>query len=202
MNRFLPPVQRPPTTPPPVHVDGQVLYLDFDGVLHPEDVWRRPGSGPYVATPAGHKLFEHASLLVALLAPYPDVRIVLSTNWVRVLGSVRKVAHRLPEPLRARVVGATFHGDMDADLYANMPRGMQVWADVRRRHPAAWLALDDQNDGWPDAALDHLVLTDPVLGISEPGVYRTMQAKLAALVAPGDAAVLSRIPIESGNSQI
>ncbi|WP_434666218.1 hypothetical protein P5W99_31475 [Paraburkholderia sp. A3BS-1L] len=30
---------------------GVALYLDFDGILHPEDVWRRPGYGPYVATP-------------------------------------------------------------------------------------------------------------------------------------------------------
>ncbi len=49
---------------------GWVLYLDFDGVLHPEDVWRRPKFGPYVATPPGHTLFEDASLLVALLNPY------------------------------------------------------------------------------------------------------------------------------------
>jgi hypothetical protein len=25
---------------------GIVLYLDFDGVLHPEEVWRYPGIGP------------------------------------------------------------------------------------------------------------------------------------------------------------
>jgi hypothetical protein len=82
----------------PARTGGRVLYLDFDGVLHPEDVWRRPGWGPYVASPPGHQLFEHADLLVELLAPYPDLRIVLSTSWVRVLNSVTKVA------LLARVV--------------------------------------------------------------------------------------------------
>ncbi len=167
-----------------MHAGGQVLYLDFDGVLHPEDVWRRPGFGPYVATPPGHAVFEHAPLLVTLLAPYPAMRIVLSTSWVRVYGSVRKVAQRLPQALRSRVVGATFHGDMDAYLFTTLPRGLQVWADVRRRHPMAWLALDDQDDGWPDAARDHLVLTDPVLGISEPGVYHAIEAKLAAMGPP------------------
>lgn len=70
-------------------------------------------------------MFEHAPLLVALLAPYPDMRIVLSTSWVRVLGSMRKVARRLPPVLRARVVGATVHGDMEPDLFASMPRGTQ-----------------------------------------------------------------------------
>jgi hypothetical protein len=50
---------------------GVVLYLDFDGVLHPEDVRRRPGDGPYVATPPGHVVFEHTGLLAECLAPYP-----------------------------------------------------------------------------------------------------------------------------------
>ncbi|CAD6529255.1 hypothetical protein LMG27952_02279 [Paraburkholderia hiiakae] len=164
-----------------MHTGGRLLYLDFDGVLHPENVWRRPRSGPYVATPPGHTLFEHASLLVALLAPYPDVRIVLSTSWVRVLGSVRKAARRLPPALRARVVGATFHGEMDAHLFAAMPRGVQVWADVQRRRPHEWLSLDDDGEGWPAMAREHLVLTDPVMGISEPSAYSAIQAKLAAL---------------------
>nr|WP_246217010.1 HAD domain-containing protein [Paraburkholderia panacisoli] len=112
---------------------------------------------------------------------------VLSTSWVRVLGSVRKVARRLPRALRARVVGATFHGEMDAYLFAAMPRGMQVWADVQRRRPHGWLSLDDDGEGWPAMAREHLVLTDPVLGISEPSVYSAIQEKLAALGTPGGA---------------
>ncbi|WP_342802399.1 HAD domain-containing protein [Paraburkholderia panacisoli] len=117
----------------------------------------------------------------------PTPMCVLSTSWVRVLGSVRKVARRLPRALRARVVGATFHGEMDAYLFAAMPRGMQVWADVQRRRPHGWLSLDDDGEGWPAMAREHLVLTDPVLGISEPSVYSAIQEKLAALGTPGGA---------------
>lgn len=36
-------------------------------------------------------------------------------------------------------------------------------------------------------AREHLVLTDPILGISKPSVYSAIQAKLAALGADGDA---------------
>ncbi|MEX3949822.1 HAD domain-containing protein [Paraburkholderia sp. EG287B] len=160
---------------------GRILYLDFDGVLHPEDVWRRPGTGPYVATPPGHVVLEHARLLADLLAPYPDVRIVLSTSWVIVYGSVRKVAHRLPDGLRARVIGATFHRDMDASLFRAMPRGLQVCADVIRRRPEAWLSLDDDGHGWPDWAKGHLVLTDPVLGIAVPAAIAGLKAGLAGM---------------------
>ncbi|WP_373321057.1 HAD domain-containing protein [Paraburkholderia flagellata] len=89
--------------------------------------------------------------------------------------------------LRARVVGATFHGEMDAHLFAAMPRGMQIRADVQRRRRHGWLSLDDDGEGWPAMAREHLVLTDPVLGISEPSVNIAIQAKLAALGIPSGA---------------
>jgi hypothetical protein len=167
--------------PDPTRKGGRVLYLDFDGVLHPEDVWRRPGWGPYVATPPGHRVFEHADLLLELLRPYPDIRIVLSTSWVRVLGSVRKVARRLPPELRSRVIGATWHSSMSADGFQEMPRGIQVWSDVRRRLPEAWLALDDDDAGWPAECRDHLVHTDAVLGISAPSVLAYLKEKLTLM---------------------
>lgn len=170
-------------TPAPARPGGRVVYLDFDGVLHPEDVWRRPGWGPYVATPPGHRLFEHAELLAESLEPFPDVRIVLSTSWVRVYHSVFKVARRLPDALRTRVVGATFHEEMQADLFQQMPRGIQVWADVRRRLPTAWLALDDDDVDWPTVCRDCLVHTHPVLGISAPQVLAELQEKLAGMYA-------------------
>lgn len=47
--------------------DGTVLYLDFDGVLHHEDVWWHPRRGVYIRTP-GHQLFEHVPLLEEVLA--------------------------------------------------------------------------------------------------------------------------------------
>src|SRR5260370_8603534 len=42
----------------------------IDGVLHPEDVWLQPGRGPFIASPPGHKLFDHAALLELVLLPY------------------------------------------------------------------------------------------------------------------------------------
>jgi hypothetical protein len=160
---------------------GLVLYLDFDGVLHPENVWCRPGAGPSVVSPPGHLLFEHAALLARCVEPYPALRIVLSTGWVRVFGSVRKAARHLPPDVRRRVVGATFHGRMDPRRFQSLPRGVQVWGDVCRRQPAAWLALDDDDTGWPAVCRDHLVRTDPVLGLSAPAVLVELQARLAAM---------------------
>ncbi|SIO72024.1 hypothetical protein SAMN05444172_8402 [Burkholderia sp. GAS332] len=58
---------------------GPVPYLDFDGVLDLEDVRRRLGAGPNVASPLGLVGFEHAALLDRCVEPHPELRIVAST---------------------------------------------------------------------------------------------------------------------------
>ncbi|RDJ98531.1 HAD domain-containing protein [Paraburkholderia lacunae] len=165
----------------PRHTGGLVLYLDFDGVLHPEDVWVRLNKGPYIASPPGHELFEHAELLERVLLPYPDVKIVLSTSWVRVYKGVARVARKLPPELRARVVGATYHRSMDPESFRQTLRGMQIWADVLRRQPVDWIALDDDYLDWPSWCGDKLVRTHEVLGISAPVVLAELRAKLARM---------------------
>ncbi|WP_092003208.1 HAD domain-containing protein [Paraburkholderia lycopersici] len=170
--------------PAPRWTGGYALFLDFDGCLHPHQVFEKPGSGPFLVGFPGHKLFENAALLEELLLPYPDLRIVLSTSWVRrYRGSLRRTSRWLPPGLRARVVGATFHSRMHSPDFLSASRGMQIWSDVLRRKPKAWLALDDDDRDWPPWCLDHLVRTDEVLGINEPRVLAELRAKLAAMYA-------------------
>ena len=156
--------------------DGMLLYLDFDGVLHHEDVWWHPRRGTYIKA-TGHRLFEHLPLLEAALAPFPAVRIVLSTSWVRV-HSFSRSAKRLSPQLRERVIGATFHTQMNRQSFEVRPRGVQILDDVRRRRPRNWVALDDDAEGWPPGHEEHLIRTDESLGISAPGVIETLQARL------------------------
>ena len=102
---------------------------------------------PYIRSPGGHRPFQHADVLASLLRPYPTVKIVLSTNWVRRFGYIVAAAY-LPDRLRARCDGATWHPEMDQTLFERTPRGEQVLADVTRRTPSEWLALDDDTRGW------------------------------------------------------
>lgn len=158
-----------------------LLYLDYDGVLHPEDVRRHPRKGIRLgAGGAGHRLFEHCAVLAELLAPFPAVGVVLSTSWVRVLG-FDKARRKLPRALRDRVVGATFHSAMDRGLFMEMPRGVQVMGDVGRRRPSAWLALDDDEEGWPTEWRHALIATHPVLGMGAPGVKDELAQRLRLL---------------------
>jgi len=160
------------------HSTHSILYLDYDGVLHPADVRVRRTRGIYVHSPAGSQLFEHADLLEELLAPYPQVSVVLSTSWVRVRGFTH-ARNRLPAGLRRRVIGATYHRrHMREWEFTAMPRGMQVWQDVVRRKPSRWLALDDDGVDWPIWCLAHFVTTHETRGISDPSTQGILRQAL------------------------
>jgi hypothetical protein len=163
-----------------------VLYLDFDGVLHTEHVYRHPTRGIYIPQDLapGRTLFEWASFLEGALAPYPDVKVVLSTSWVRVLRFKRALEY-LPDGLRSRVIGATFHSQVhgatsiERQRFEELPRGLQVLADVKRRRPAAWLAVDDDAEDWPEAYRANLVECKGPVGLSDAATLSQLKAKLA-----------------------
>lgn len=160
--------------------DGLLLYLDYDGVLHHENCLWHPRRGAYLSAPEEFKLFQHVDLLEKALAPYPAVRIVLSTSWVRRYGCSR-AAKKLGSRLQQRVIGATFHSRMNEDLFMTIPRGLQVWEDVLRRKPRDWLALDDVDEGWPPESIGKFIQTHEKQGISHPAVLAQFQRALEAL---------------------
>lgn len=155
----------------------RILYLDFDGVLHHERVYYEPERGFFIHAGPQFSLFQHAELLSDLLRPYPDVKIVLSTAWVRQLGAEGAVS-QLPLELRTRVIGSTSDHCLNEDDFWQMPRGQQVSQDVLARTPTHFLAVDDSEDGWPPALKDCLVVADSVLGISEPQVLELLKQRL------------------------
>jgi hypothetical protein len=87
---------------------SKICYVDYDGVVHVNSVYQSPKRGIYIGSTPGHTLFEWLPILDELLAPYPDVKIVLSTSWVRAR-SFEYAKSKLPPSLQARVIGATFH---------------------------------------------------------------------------------------------
>lgn len=158
----------------------KILYLDYNGVLHDAKVIRNRQRGLYIATP-DRAFFEWMPILEELLAPYPEVKIVLSTSWVRALG-FDATRQELSESLRERVIGSTFHHPkLTPAEFDTMPRGMQILRDVERRKPTSWLALDDDAFGWPAACRDRLLETKGSLGLSDPATQDALKTMLAAL---------------------
>jgi hypothetical protein len=142
------------------------LFLDYDGVVHGGGATRHrkpPNIRPELS---GHQLFEHLPIVVSLLAPYPAVRIILSTSWVRELDFDRAKSYLTPE-LQQRVIGATYHRRlMLCSEFEDIPRHAQILQDVERRRPHRWLAIDDDfGEGVPQWAWTYFVQTPSTQGL-------------------------------------
>lgn len=157
--------------PPPV------LFLDYDGVLHPSEVWvDRDGRAflDQAFIDAGHALFEHADALARALTGI-RVDIVLATSWAREYGTDRAAAY-LPPALRERVTGSVYgRGRLRPDRSR-----YQVISDyVQRCAIDRWLAVDDNTWGWPLREWVRLVETDG-LGLAAEDLVE-ISARLRAL---------------------
>ena len=164
---------------------GHLLYLDFDGVLHPSDVYWHPRRGVYLHPGVqGHALFENVPLLLEALEPFSRVKVVLSTSWVPARGYAKTVK-RLPSALRDRIIGATFHsGYMLHETWRAIARGYQVLGDVGRRRPKRWVALDDDFEDWPAEHADKLVKTHDRLGLRRPGAVEELVRHFKSWTSP------------------
>ncbi|MEI7298213.1 HAD domain-containing protein [Paraburkholderia tropica] len=147
------------------------LLVDFDGTLHSGNAYIDDAGE--ITLDTGRPLLEYAPLLVELLAPYPQVEIVLTTSWARRLPEERVVAY-LPPELRSRVVGTTsstkprrsyvLDGTERTDVIRSYAYGKRL------KH---WLAIDDAVFGAerfervPGELSKHLLLLDSTKGIRD-----------------------------------
>lgn len=159
-----------------------VLFLDIDGVLH-RGVARRSGRGVVSSAPGHIELFEYAPVLEDLLRPYPDVEIVVSSDWSLVMG-LEFTRNAIPSPqLRERIIAATSDGcTFDWGLWPMLPRGDQVLDYVRRNAPLRWLAVDDRTDGF-EAFRDQLVHCQTDVGLGDPVVVEQFRRRLVQYFA-------------------
>lgn len=149
-------------------IKDQVLFLDFDGVLHPDAVYLTR-IGPTLR--AEGELFMWAPALIEILSEFPMVSLVLSTSWVRHLGFKRALSF-LPPELAVRVAGATWHSSMAKDWLGDnkwdgRTRYDQISRYAARAQLANWVSLDDDPAGWASTARYRLVACDPSLGLSD-----------------------------------
>jgi hypothetical protein len=156
----------------------KLCYLDFDGSVHSSEVYVSRDFGIQMRE-KGRVLFEWAPMLDELLAPHPDVSIVLSTSWVAEFGFefARKA---LPTNLERRVIGSTYTPE-NLRYFDAWTRGRQVTSDVQIRRPDAWFAIDDDLSGWPDFARGRLIQTEGATGISPPEVQDAIRRILITM---------------------
>lgn len=122
-------------SPRPSYCRSTVLFLDFDGVLHPED-----------GLASKRFVFQELDRLEAVLEDYPEVSIVLSTSW-QLLSSLDRLKTAFRPEFRDRIEGGT--GDLNPESYSYnrgllAQRWMAKWGKGRR-----WLSLDDDARAFP-----------------------------------------------------
>lgn len=158
-----------------------IIFLDFDGVLHPDAVYN-PRNRPLELMAPG-KLFMHAHILEDALAFYPEAKIILSTSWVRILG-YELTLKKMPVNLQVRVVGATWHKEIiidGQDPFNSMTRYQQIDRHVKTNGIKRWLAIDDLHSGseaWPTEQLHRLVLTEQSKGLGCIDAQADLNTKL------------------------
>lgn len=156
-----------------------ILFLDYDGVLHPDDVYCIKGQ--VVLKNNNILLFEWSPLLAEALRPHPQVRIVLSTNWVRIFG-FEEARDRLLIELQQRVIGSTWHSSFDLIRWARLSRYEQIAQYLQRHSVKRWLAIDDDVQIWGEEHLEQLIELDPAQGLTQPGKLDELRNKLHTLV--------------------
>lgn len=158
------------------------LFLDFDGVLHPDAVYLTR-KGPQLRGEG--RLFMWAHYLTHELQAFPELRIVLSTSWVRYVG-FSKAKKRLPLDLQCRVVGATWHSSMAKELtegvwWDQSSRYQQILKYLAHSPSGEWLAIDDDLSGWAEADRHKVIATLPELGLSSELTRAELHHKLGIL---------------------
>lgn len=159
-----------------------ILFVDYDAVLHGGEVYLA-GKTPFLR--ADGVLFEHAPLLVKALDGREDVQLVLSTSWVPHLGFDRAKSF-LPLALQRKVIGATYHrhAGLHRREWLMLTRYYQISTYVNRHGLRDWLAIDDDDAGWPADLRDHLVhCHDGEKGLAAEGVFEQLRIALGKAVA-------------------
>jgi HAD domain in Swiss Army Knife RNA repair proteins len=154
----------------------KILYLDFDGVLHPSDVWM-VNNQPVLQfkDDPSLTLFCWAPILESILDdidPVGQIRVVLSTTWAHRFGYERASEH-LPESLKSRVIGVTEGFPA--------PRITQIITHTEDNQISRWIAIDDDFG----EALQHqekLIKCSGSLGISSIKTQQELRIKLEVLL--------------------
>lgn len=127
-----------------------ILFLDFDGVLHPDPCRD------------ARRLFEHAPRLAGLLEEFPEVCVVLSTSW-RNRKSIDELVGPLVAPLRSRVIGVTptFGGFVAPPRLVPYRRQAEClqWLAQQGQEDRPWFALDDRAS-WFEPYCERLIECD------------------------------------------
>jgi hypothetical protein len=153
------------------------LYLNFDGVLHPDQVLYVEGCVPSL-TAVGSKALEHANILVKILGERENINIVLNTWWTFYIG-VAACMELLPNALASRVTASILEG---ASSYPTRPARLNEAArHILSCRERASIILDHANAVYSSEFLPKLLLVHPLEGLGNRAAQRSLERRIKLL---------------------
>ena len=146
---------------------SRVLFLDFDGVLHPPKAiaGAKPPLTPTQIRLGWPQTFQHLPVLERLLTGYDNVGIVVSSSWRQYLKESELA--ELFGSIGPHFAGAVGHGARDEAIRAyvieHSIEDFVILDDVQKFFPGDW---------------PQLILCNSALGISDTAVQQKLQAWL------------------------
>ena len=135
-------------------IKEKLLFLDFDGVLHPTHF-------------AGESPFSRAHLLEETLSVFSP-KIVISSSW-RFTHHLEKMHKTVPAFIASLMIGAT-----GAAVVGKHPRFTEIQNFLQGYGPADWRALDDSYWEFPSNC-SKLIRCNPNTGITERQILELSQ---------------------------
>ena len=136
----------------------KLLFLDFDGVLHPTDF-------------AGEAPFSRAALLEEMLTQHSP-KIVIASSW-RFTHNLEKLQKAAPAFISSLIIGTT--GEAVIGKY---PRFTEIQHYLNAYGPADWRALDDSYWEFPKSC-PNLIKCNPNTGILDRQIQELNQWLMA-----------------------
>ena len=137
-----------------------ILFLDFDGVLHPLEA-------------EGAELFSCLQKLWTLLRRHPEIEVVFSTAWRSSfpLNTLRKyVTLGGGEDLALRFIATTTDEiDHDSDLMSRLIE-CESWLAENAREQEPWIAIDDMAVLFGHHPAANVYIVNPAHGLREHDV--------------------------------
>lgn len=127
-----------------------ILFLDFDGVLHPEI--------------HGAEEFCHLARFESVMRTFPTLEIVISSMW-RYEHSLDGLKAFFSADIQPRIIGATaLYEYVEATLsLARREQEILDWLALNNKVSDEWVALDDREGEFQEHR-HRLIACDPAIG--------------------------------------
>ncbi|MEX3639607.1 HAD domain-containing protein [Paraburkholderia sp. BR14320] len=147
-----------------------VLFLNFDGVLHPNAVQFDKKNQPLLEA-RGHSLFEGSKVLAEIASDFTSLRLILNTWWTYAIGLDGCLRH-LPKVLSSRVDGSVLP---HSSLCRTLPHRISLATDAVANSEPPILILDHADARYPEHVLYLAFRLEPQVGLMDPQSARAFR---------------------------